>query len=403
MAVGPRSIGRRSGAVAAGHICLDLMPGLGSRDLALAPGALRISGPMTISTGGSVSNTGIALHRLGVPTRLAALVGADPLGEVLRGALERESPGLASGLVARPDAGTSYSVILSTAATDRIVIHFPGANDSFGANDVDPEALLGAELLHVGYPPLMERLCRDHGLELERLLRRANQAGLATSLDMAEPDERVGRVDWPALLGRTLPHADIFLPSFGELRTMLTPLGGGGWDGVFPPRPGEVRDLAERAIELGAAVAGVKLGRFGLYLRSAGSARIARLVDRLPRLDPAAWTDRELWCPIFEVPVVGTTGSGDATIAGFLAAMLEGRGPAEAMELASAVGSLCVEVDDAVSGIRSRAQAEDRLRERLPRPVPPLFGEWRRAQDGEVRAGPQDRVDPTPRSEARHE
>jgi sugar/nucleoside kinase (ribokinase family) len=100
MAVGPGSTGRRSGAVAAGHICLDLMPGLGSRHLALAPGALRIAGPMTISTGGSVSNTGIALHRLGVPTRLVALVGSDPLGEVLRGALERESPGLAAGLVA---------------------------------------------------------------------------------------------------------------------------------------------------------------------------------------------------------------------------------------------------------------------------------------------------------------
>jgi sugar/nucleoside kinase (ribokinase family) len=401
MAVGPGSTGRRSGAVAAGHICLDLMPGLGSRDLALAPGALRIAGPMTISTGGSVSNTGIALHRLGVPTRLVALVGSDPLGEVLRGALERESPGLAAGLVAKPDMGTSYSVILSTAATDRIVIHFPGANDSFGASDIDQEALRGAELMHVGYPPLMERLCRHDGLELEKLLRGAGEAGVATSLDMAEPDERVAGVDWPALLGRSLPHVDLFLPSFGELRTMLGTGGRGGWDGVSPPHPEEVRDLAERAIELGAAVAGVKLGRFGLYLRSAGAGRIARLVDRLPRLDPVAWSDRELWCPIFEVPVVGTTGSGDTTIAGFLAAVLEGRGPAEAMELASAVGSLCVEVDDAVSGIRSRAQAEDRIHAGLPRPVPPIFGGWRSAHDGEVRAGPRDRAGPRGRADAR--
>jgi len=128
-------------AVVAGHICLDLLPDLMSRRLDLTPGALRVVGPMTVAPGGSVSNTGLALHRLGVASRIVARIGEDPLGTVLRGALENESPGLGDGLVVRPGEGTSYSVLLASAETDRIVIHYPGANDGFSAADVDVEQL----------------------------------------------------------------------------------------------------------------------------------------------------------------------------------------------------------------------------------------------------------------------
>jgi sugar/nucleoside kinase (ribokinase family) len=368
-------------AIVAGHICLDLMPGLGSRELDLRPGALRMADAMTISTGGSVSNTGIALHRLGVPTRLVALIGDDPLGSVLRAALETESPGLGEGLVVREGAHTSYSTILSTAVTDRIVIHYPGANDDFAAADLGPDRLGGAELLHLGYPPLMRRLCARDGEELAKIVRAAAGAGLVTSLDMAEPDERVGEVAWPRLLERVLPHVDVFMPSLGELGAML----GGGigldrpWDGETAPDETEIRALADETLRMGAAVAGIKVGRFGLYLRTGPKARLESMAHRLPGLDADAWSDRELWSPIFETVVRGTTGSGDATIAGFLAALLDRRGPTDAADLACAVGSLCVEADDAVSGIRSRAEAEARVRSVLPRPTPPLSGGWSKA------------------------
>jgi sugar/nucleoside kinase (ribokinase family) len=382
-------------AIAAGHICVDLMPGLGARPLDLHPGELRVVDPLTVSTGGSVSNTGIALHRLGVPTRLVALIGDDPLAAVLRAALDRESPGLGDGLVVRPGEGTSYSVILSSASTDRIVLHFPGANDTFAAADLSDDALDGAELLHVGYPPLMRRLCENDGAELERLLRRAHDRGLATSLDTAEPDRRVGEVDWPALLARVLPHVDAFCPSLGELAAMLGHEVAGGrgsvWSGATAPDEATVRELAETALHLGAALVAVKVGAFGLYLRTGARGRVGELAARLPGLNAAAWTDRELWCPIFEVPVRGTTGSGDATIAGFLAALLDRAVPPEALNLATAVGSLCVEADDAVSGIRSRAEADARAASPLPRPAPPLPDTWRPTPDSAILAGPHDR------------
>ncbi|MGZ6267536.1 MAG: carbohydrate kinase family protein [Candidatus Limnocylindrales bacterium] len=374
-------------AVVAGHICLDLIPGLGSRPLDLRPGELRIAGPVTISAGGSVSNTGLALHRLGVSTLLIALIGPDSFGATLRAALEAESPGLGAGLVERAGEGTSYSVILSSSASDRIVIHFPGANDSFSAAELGSQQFQGAELLHVGYPPLMRRLSEDDGSELERLMRTARQAGLATSLDMAEPDRRIGEVDWPRLLARVLPEVDVFMPSLGELEAMLGT--NRPWDGVAPPDEAAVRSLAESALGFGAGIVGIKLGRFGLYLRTGAAARIGAIAGRLPGLAGEAWSDRELWSPIFDVPVRGTTGSGDATIAGFLAAMLERRSPGDALDLACAVGSLCVEGEDALSGIGGRDQAEARARSAVTRPMPPVSKAWRRAASSGVLTGPR--------------
>jgi sugar/nucleoside kinase (ribokinase family) len=365
-------------AVAAGHICLDLMPSFGTRALDFRPGDLRIAGPLTISTGGSVSNTGIALHRLGVRTRLVALAGDDPLGEVLRATLERESEGLGDGIVVREGVRTSYSVILSSAVTDRIVLHDPGANDDFLARDVSEEALRGAELLHFGYPPLMRAICASDGAELAAILGRAQQLGLATSLDMAEPDERAGAIDWRALLTRVLPVTDIFLPSIGELRTML---------GRPDAQPGP---LAEECLALGARVAGIKLGPEGIYLRTASAAAMRPLAQRLPGLDAAAWSDRELWAPVFEVTVRGTTGSGDTTIAGFVTGILERLGPEDALNLGCAAGSLCVESDDAVSGIGSRHQAAERMASSLARPPAPTLATWTRLPSG-VFAGPADR------------
>jgi sugar/nucleoside kinase (ribokinase family) len=214
---------------------------------------------------------------------------------------------------------------------------------------------------------------------------------------MAEPDERVGEVDWPRLLARVLPFTDIFLPSLGELRTMLRPAG------ARPATPetdqsvdeSEVRQLAEECLTLGCKVAGVKLGRFGLYLRTSDHDRMTELATRLSGLDAGAWSNRELWSPIFEVEVAGTTGSGDTSIAGFLAALLDRRDPAACLDFACAVGSLCVEADDAVSGIASRAAAEARARSALPRPAPPLPSTWGRLFAGSaILAGPRDRRSP---------
>ena len=80
----------------AGHVCIDFIPGPAPVGMPHIPGRARQppSG-LPRSTGGVVSNTGIALHRLGVPTRLLGKVGGDLLGHLLLDFLRSHDPHLA--------------------------------------------------------------------------------------------------------------------------------------------------------------------------------------------------------------------------------------------------------------------------------------------------------------------
>ena len=86
------------------------------------------------------------------------------------------------------------------------------------------------------------------------------------------------------------------------------------------------------------------------------------------QLQADTWLDRELLSPCFEARAVnGTTGSGDATIAGLLAALLRGAGPCEAATSATAVGACSVEAIDPTSGIPAWTQVAQRIAEGWPR------------------------------------
>jgi sugar/nucleoside kinase (ribokinase family) len=143
--------------VVAGHLCLDIIPDLsGSPSGAtladiLRPGQLVNVGPATLSTGGAVSNTGLALHRLGVPVRLMGKIGNDLFGQAIHALITQLSPELGEGLLVVPGETSSYTVIINTAGIDRTFLHCTGANDTFDAADVDLEALTGVHILHFGY------------------------------------------------------------------------------------------------------------------------------------------------------------------------------------------------------------------------------------------------------------
>ncbi len=105
----------------------------------------------------------------------------------------------------------------------------------------------------------------------------------------------------------------------------------------------------------------LKLGEEGWYLRTtANQSRLAPLRVCAPQIE--AWADRELLAPCFAVEVVGTTGSGDCSVAGFLAGLIHGLSPEEAMTSAVAVGACNVEAADATSGIPTWAEVQARVR-----------------------------------------
>ena len=368
-------------AVVAGHLCLDIFPGLGH----LPPGGFKkllqethllSVGPVVIATGGPVSNTGLALHKLGIPTRLVATVGADLFGQAVREIVQSYALELAEDLRIDPEVNTAYTIVISPPGEDRIFMGHPGASDTFGAGDIDYERVAQADLFHFGYPPVMRRMYSDNGAELVEIFRRVKAAGggkLLTSLDMCFPDPRKpgGKVNWRTILSGALPYVDIFLPSFDELMFMLHKR-------EFKPflhlrqtdallkmmTPELLHRLSGELLEMGVKVAGIKLGGRGLYLRTASRKALEPLASCL---DVEGWSGRELWTACFRVQVAGTTGAGDATIAGFLSGILRNLSPAETMKMAVAVGACDVEAVDALSGIQSweatRQRVEDGWRQ----------------------------------------
>src|SRR5229473_571389 len=350
---------RAAEAVVAGHICLDVIPTLVGGGVVFMPGQTVEAGPAVFASGGPVSNTGLALHKLGVSTRLMGKAGDDLFGQAILRIIESHGPRLAEGMVVVPGEYSSYSIILSSPNTDRMLIHAPGCNATFGADDIRYDALEQVRLFHFGYPPLMERMYADNGAELATIFRRVKAIGITTSLDLSMPDPNsaAGRADWHAILGATLPYVDIFLPSAEEILLMLR------------------RPLFD---ELATQAKGSR------PLEQMGRCRVA---------GEAAWSDRELWAPCFAAQVAGTTGSGDATIAGFLAGLLRGMGPEEPMLTACAVGACSVEAVDALSGIRSWPETVERIAAGWPRIPLALNGsnaDWRWDSTHEIWMGPKD-------------
>jgi sugar/nucleoside kinase (ribokinase family) len=386
--------------VVAGHICLDVFPTLEGGVEHFRPGQTVEAGPVVFATGGPVSNTGLALHKLDVAVRLMGKVGDDLFGQAILHILNERSPELAEGMIVAPGEASSYSIILSTPHADRMLIHAPGCNATFGVDDVRYDTLEGAQHFHFGYPPLMERMYRDNGAELAAIFRRVQAMGLTTSLDlcMPDPESAAGRADWHAILAASLPYVDVFLPSAEEILLMLNrPLFErfAALPGTSRPlehiTPRMVSEMGQQLLDMGAKIVALKLGDRGLYLRTATGGVLSHMGRS--QIDVAEWAERELWMPCFAVDVVGTTGAGDATIAGFLAGMLYGMSPEMSLEMACAVGACSVEAVDAISGIRTWSQTAVRLAKGWPR-LPLAFdiaqAGWRWDAENGVWVGPRD-------------
>lgn len=358
--------------IAAGHICIDITPVFPAQktyhDLGelLVPGKLIHMDAADVHTGGSVANTGLALKLLGNDVRLLGKVGCDAFGAMIQSILASYGAG---GLLTDPDSSTSYSVVLAVPGVDRVFLHNPGANDSFISEDIPEEALEDAVLFHFGYPPLMKKMYEDHGAELIKIFRRMKERGIATSLDFSaiDPNSEAGRADWRRILGDVLPCVDFFVPSFEELCFMLDRE---RYDRLSSPGgdmterldlSAEADPMAEELLEMGCKAVLIKCGASGMVYRTAKREQIRQIGVRLP-LDIEAWSDKNGHQPCFRADIVRSgTGAGDTSIAAFLTAMLQGRTPGECVRFASAEGACCVTAYDALSGLKTIPELEERI------------------------------------------
>ncbi|MFA4839040.1 MAG: carbohydrate kinase family protein [Candidatus Neomarinimicrobiota bacterium] len=386
----------KSEIIVAGHLCLDIIPEMSAETNGnlTEPGKLLAIGPMHYSPGGAVANVGIALHKMGIATRLIGKVGNDLFGRAIIEYFKTIDLALPENIIVADSDSTSYTIVVNPPGRDRTFWHHAGCNDSFGADEVDLSDPGGARLFHFGYPPIMKRMYENNGAELVALFRKAKKVGLITALDMAsiDPNSPAGKANWAKILDDLLPYVDLFLPSLDEILFMTDPQFFWKLSEILPDLTVAINEtLLQRIsgglINRGAAVVGLKLGRNGFYLRTVADRQ--RLSAIIP--DAANWAGRELLSPCFQVAEKGTTGSGDCTIAGFLAAFVKGLSPEQTINSAVGAGACNVEALDATSGIPDWETLQARIKSGWPKhPVTGTFPHWRWNATDRLACGPAD-------------
>jgi len=269
--------------------------------------------PIQVTTGGIVSNSGIAMARLGMKIAAFSYVGRDDWAPVIRGRLEREGIDC-TGLLAHPTGATSTTAVLIDPSGERSFAHCGGApklmDKALFLDHLDLFAR--SRMMLIGYYSLMPNLEGD----LPEVLAAIRQTGCQTALDAAGDGGAMQPLD------RILPHVDVYVPSHNEAVHQT---------GLEDPRR-----IIEAFRGCGApGVLGVKLGSKGALL------------------SPADGEFIDIACVEAPGPVVDTTGAGDSFFAGLLTGLLRGLSVAEAGRLAAATGACCVTAYGASAGIRT--------------------------------------------------
>jgi sugar/nucleoside kinase (ribokinase family) len=265
--------------------------------------------------GGNGANTCYCLAKLGVPVRLASMVGADQFGDLLLDVLKEV--GVDTSCIARGALPTPTSIALVQSGGARMFLHRPGAAAEIFPKPIEFAGGLldGVSHYHLANVFALPKL-RDNAGET---LSRARAAGLTTSLDTGWDS----RGEWMQVLAPCLPSLDLLFVNEDESR-MLT----------GTPDPARAA-AAFRDRGVGAVV--IKLGGSGCAVFTPGE---------------------ELVSPAFDVPVVDTTGAGDCFVGGFLAALHYGKSTAEAASFANAVGALNVQGLGGTKGLRNLEETE---------------------------------------------
>ena len=159
------------------------------------------------TTGGLVSNSGIALAKLGACTAALACVGDDLQGQFIKG--RYTAAGLdASHLTICRGERTSTTLVLVNAAGERSFIFDPGVAGAFNLQlfQTHRDLLARAKFLLFGYFGLVPAWDQ----QLPEMLRFARECGCQTALDAA------GSGGEMPLLQAILAHLDFYVPSAHE-------------------------------------------------------------------------------------------------------------------------------------------------------------------------------------------
>jgi sugar/nucleoside kinase (ribokinase family) len=251
-----------------------------------------------VTVAGTAGGTAVDLAKLGANVFSIGATGSDEIGSVVRGILTRYGID-STGMVVKPDVQTSATLLPIRPNGERPALHVMGANASFTCDDIDLETLSQFRVVHIGGTFLMPSF---DGEGAARVLQAAQAAGCVTTMDVLG----VAKEGMTQILEPSLPYLDFFMPNIEEA-TMVT-----GYT--------DRTSIAAFFLDLGAKTVILKMGEKGSSVNRHG--------------------EPELRIPAYRVPVVDTTGCGDAYDAGIIWGILKGWDIEKSARFASACGSL---------------------------------------------------------------
>ncbi|MCB0070802.1 MAG: sugar kinase [Caldilineaceae bacterium] len=273
---------------------------LGRPVTAIPPGQnVDILEEIRITVAGTAAGTSIDMAKLGLDVMAMGALGKDELGNFVVNTMQ--SYGIDTARLRRKDGvQTSATMLPIRPNGDRPALHVPGANGELTWEDLDLDAIAQADFLHMGGTSLMPKF---DGEPTVRVLRYAKEHGVTTTFDLVAID----RPDLLELIEPCLPYIDYFMPGLDEARMMC--------------KLDARQDVINFFLDRGAGHTVFKMGAQGSSIAS---------------------REGEIRLPALEVPVVDSTGCGDAYCAGFIAGLGMGWSVEEAGRLGTAAAGLVI-------------------------------------------------------------
>jgi sugar/nucleoside kinase (ribokinase family) len=258
------------------------------------PGTADLVEDLQLVAGGCAANTACVLAKLGAPTRIAALAGNDPLGDIAAAQVARCGVDIL-GLVRSAEVPTSAVVVVVDRRGERSFLYRPGGTEALTC-----EMVLGSLRPEIACVHLGGTL-KLRSLDLARFLAAARAPGRILSLDTDwDPTG-----SWARRLEPAIPLVDVLMTNREEGRELT---------GI-----GSAEGIARALLAAGPRTVLVKCGADGAV--AAEGKTIASY-------------------PAYDVAVMDTTCAGDAFAAGFLYARTRGWPLERAVRIANAAGAL---------------------------------------------------------------
>lgn len=256
-----------------------------------------------LTVAGTAAGTSVDLAKLGANVIAMGAIGRDEAGQFIVDTMNRYGIDI-SNLVRKDGVQTSATMLPIRPNGERPALHVLGANAELSYDDVNLDVIASADHLHLGGTYLMSKF---DGEPTRRVLEFAKSKGVTTTHDMIA----IPRPDLLEIIEPALPYIDYFMPGLEEAKLIC------GLENR--------REVIRFFLDRGAKHTVFKMGGEGSSI---------------------AWLEngeiQEIRIPAYKVPVVDSTGCGDAYCAGFIVGLSKGWSLEEAGRLGTAASALVI-------------------------------------------------------------